>query len=128
MTFTQAGVRAGFILAQENVNSSVGIIRVSAYNDETWFITTRVSIAGKGGIMAVLFKEFNRPAFSGNADELKRKVVKFCNTDIKGFRVISISEAKGITDDFYRITVWYDDDSERFEQLMAETHIQDAIE
>ena len=78
--------------------------------------------------MAVLFKEFCRPAFSGNADELKRKVVKFCNTDIKGFRVISISEAKGMTDDFYRITVWYDDNSERFEQLMAETHIQDAIE
>jgi hypothetical protein len=88
----------------------------------------RVVIAGKGGIMAVLFKEFNRPAFSGNADELKKKVIKFCNTDIKGFRVISISEAKGMTDDFYRITVWYDDDSEHFEQLMAETHIQDAIE
>ena len=91
-------------------------------------MTVQVAIAVKGGTMAILFKEFYRPAFSGNADELKKKVVKFCNTDIKGFRVISISEAKGMTDDFYRITVWYDDNSERFELLMAETHIQDAIE
>ena len=82
-------------------------------------MTVQVVIAAKGGTMAVLFKEFYRPAFSGNADELKKKVVKFCNTDIKGFRVISISEAKGITDDFYRITVWYDDEAEKYEHLMS---------
>ena len=69
--------------------------------------------------MTIQFKEFVRPAFSGNPEELKRKVVKFCNQDIKEYKVICISEAKGISDDFYRITVWYDDESERFEQLLS---------
>ena len=69
--------------------------------------------------MAIQFKEFKRKAFSGASDELKRKVVKFCNNEIKGFRVISVSEAKGVSDDFYRITVWYDDEAEKFEHLMS---------
>jgi len=69
--------------------------------------------------MAVQFKEFVRPAFSGNPDELKKKVIKYCNSELKCFRIISISEAKGISDDFYRITVWYDDQGEQFEHLMS---------
>jgi hypothetical protein len=69
--------------------------------------------------MAVQFKEFVRPAFSGNPEELKKKVVKYCNNELKCFRIISISEAKGISDDFYRITVWYDDEGEQFEHLMS---------
>ena len=69
--------------------------------------------------MAIQFKEFVRPAFSGNPEELKKKVVKYCNTELKCFRIISISEAKGMTDDFYRITVWYDDEGEKFEHLMS---------
>ncbi|HSW02740.1 MAG TPA: hypothetical protein VLI39_21430 [Sedimentisphaerales bacterium] len=69
--------------------------------------------------MAVQFKEFVRPAFSGNPEELKKKVIQYCNSELKCFRIISISEAKGITDDFYRITVWYDDQGEQFEQLMS---------
>jgi hypothetical protein len=109
-------------------DSSHCMIRFCVYNSDTLVFNPSIHCWERWYDMAVLFKEFCRPAFSGNADELKRKVVKFCNTDIKGFRVISISEAKGMTDDFYRITVWYDDNSERFEQLMAETHIQDAIE
>lgn len=74
----------------------------------------------RGWFMAVQFKEFVRPAFSGNPEELKRKVITFCNTEIKGFKVLSISEAKGISDDFYRITVWYDDESEQYEKLLSE--------
>lgn len=69
--------------------------------------------------MAVQFKEFVRPIFSGNPEELKRKVITFCNTEIKGFKILSISEAKGISDDFYRITVWYDDESEQYEKLLS---------
>jgi len=69
--------------------------------------------------MAVQFKEFVRPAFSGNPEELKKRVVKYCNSELKCFRIISISEAKGISDDFYRITVWYDDEGEQFEHLMS---------
>jgi hypothetical protein len=69
--------------------------------------------------MAIQFKEFIRPAFSGNPEGLKKKVIQFCNTELKCFRIISISEAKGITDDFYRITVWYDDEGEKFEHLMS---------
>jgi hypothetical protein len=69
--------------------------------------------------MAVQFKEFVRPAFSGNPEELKKKVIQYCNSELRCFRIISISEAKGITDDFYRITVWYDDQGEQFEQLMS---------
>ncbi|MGE5294187.1 MAG: hypothetical protein ACM3VT_05110 [Solirubrobacterales bacterium] len=69
--------------------------------------------------MAVQFKEFVRPAFSGNPEGLKKKVVKYCNTELKCFRIISISEAKGISDDFYRITVWYDDEGEKFEHMMS---------
>lgn len=69
--------------------------------------------------MAVQFKEFIRPAFSGNPEELKKKVIQYCNRELKCFRIISISEAKGITDDFYRITVWYDDQGEQFEHLMS---------
>ena len=76
--------------------------------------------------MAIQFKEFTRPVFSGDAEELKKKVVRYCNEELKCFRVISISEAKGITDDFYRITVWYDDDAEKFERLMSSTHQGDA--
>ena len=72
--------------------------------------------------MAIQFKEFTRPAFSGDAEELKKKVVRYCNEQLMCFRVISISEAKGMTDDFYRITVWYDDDAEKFERLMSSTH------
>ena len=51
--------------------------------------------------MAIQFKQFKRPAFSGTAEELKRKDVRFCNSELKAFRVISISEAKGVSDDFY---------------------------
>lgn len=69
--------------------------------------------------MAIQFKEFKRPAFSGSADDLKRKVIRYCNSELKAFRVISISEAKGFSDDFYRITVWYDDEVEQFEKLMS---------
>ncbi len=69
--------------------------------------------------MAIQFKEFVRPAFSGNPEELKRKVIQYCNGELKCFRIISISEAKGISDDFYRITVWYDDEGEKFEHLMS---------
>jgi len=69
--------------------------------------------------MAIQFKEFVRPAFSGNPDELKKKVVKYCNSELKCFRIISISEAKGISDDFYRITVWYDDEGEKYEHMMS---------
>jgi hypothetical protein len=69
--------------------------------------------------MAIQFKEFVRPAFSGNPEELKKKVITYCNSELKCFRIISISEAKGITDDFYRITVWYDDQGEQFEHLMS---------
>ena len=71
--------------------------------------------------MAIQFKEFQRKAFSGASDELKRKVVEFCNSEIKGFRVISVSEAKGVSDDFYRITVWYDDEVEKYELLLRKT-------
>jgi hypothetical protein len=71
--------------------------------------------------MAIQFKEFKRKAFSGASDELKRKVVTFCNEEIQGFRVISVSEAKGATDDFYRITVWYDDEVEKYELLLRKT-------
>lgn len=70
--------------------------------------------------MAVQFKEFVRPIFSGNPEELKRRVITYCNTEIKGFKVLSISEAKGISDDFYRITVWYDDESEQYQKLLSE--------
>jgi len=69
--------------------------------------------------MAIQFKEFVRPAFSGDPDELKRKVIKYCNSELKCFRIISISEAKGISDDFYRITVWYDDEGEKYEHMMS---------
>ena len=69
--------------------------------------------------MAIQFKEFTRPAFSGDAEGLKKKVMRYCNSELKAFRIISISEAKGISDDFYRITVWYDDEGERFEHLMS---------
>ncbi len=69
--------------------------------------------------MAIQFKEFTRPAFSGDTDELKKKVVKYCNSELKCFRIISISEAKGISDDFYRITVWYDDEAEKYEHLLS---------
>ena len=71
--------------------------------------------------MAVQFKEFNRPAFSGDTQTLKKKVLEYCNSELKCFRVISISEAKGMTDDFYRITVWYDDEAEKYEHLMSST-------
>jgi hypothetical protein len=73
----------------------------------------------QGVIMAIQYKEFTRPAFSGDADELKKKVVKYCNSQLRCFRIISISEAKGISDDFYRITVWYDDEAEKYEHLMS---------
>ena len=69
--------------------------------------------------MAIQSKEFTRPAFSGDTDELKKKVVKYCNSELKCFRIISISEAKGISDDFYRITVWYDDEAEKYEHLLS---------
>jgi hypothetical protein len=73
----------------------------------------------KGTVMAIQFKVFKRPAFSGDTEELKKKVTKYCNRELGSFRIISISEAKGISDDFYRITVWYDDEAERFEHLMS---------
>ncbi len=76
--------------------------------------------------MAILFKEFTRPAFSGDAEELKKKVVKYCNRELKCFRIISISEAKGISDDWYRITVWYDDEAEKYEHLMSACAEMDA--
>ena len=69
--------------------------------------------------MAIQFKEFTRPAFSGGTEELKKKVTTYCNSELKCFRVISISEAKGMSDDFYRITVWYDDEAEKYEHLMS---------
>ncbi len=76
--------------------------------------------------MAIQFKEFTRPAFSGDAEELKKKVMKYCNSELKCFRVISISEAKGVTDDFYRITVWYDDEAEKYEHLLSESTAKDT--
>jgi len=76
--------------------------------------------------MAIQFKEFTRAAFSGDTEEMKKKVVRYCNNELKCFRVISISEAKGMTDDFYRITIWYDDDAEKFERLMASSHQEGA--
>lgn len=76
--------------------------------------------------MAVQFKVFTRPAFSGDTEELKKKVMKYCNAELKCFRIISISEAKGMTDDFYRITVWYDDEAEKFERLMSSATQQAA--
>jgi len=75
--------------------------------------------------MAIQFKEFTRPAFSGDAEELKKKVTKYCNSELKCFRIISISEAKGMTDDFYRITVWYDDEAEKYEHLMSASRAED---
>ncbi len=69
--------------------------------------------------MAIQFKEFTRPAFSGDAEEMKKKVTKYCNSELKCFRIISISEAKGMTDDFYRVTVWYDDEAEKYEHLLS---------
>jgi len=75
--------------------------------------------------MAIQFKEFTRPIFSGDPEELKRKVVKYCNKELKGFHVIAISEAKGLSDDFYRITIWYDDGTEHIERLMAQSHKHD---
>ncbi len=83
--------------------------------------------------MAIQFKEFVRPAFSGNPEELKKKVIQYCNSELKCFRIISISEAKGMTDDFYRITVWYDDEGEKFEHMMssaveAEAELQETQE
>ena len=69
--------------------------------------------------MAIQFKEFTRPAFSGDAEEVKKRVTKYCNSELKCFRIISISEAKGMSDDFYRITVWYDDEAEKYEHLLS---------
>ena len=69
--------------------------------------------------MAIQFKEFIRPIFSGNPELLKENVIKYCNSELKNFKIISISEAKGISDDFYRITVWYDDEVEKFERLLS---------
>jgi hypothetical protein len=80
----------------------------------------------QGVVMAIQFKEFTRPAFSGDADELKKKVVKYCNKELRCFRIISISEAKGISDDFYRITVWYDDEAEKYEHLMSASRTEDT--
>jgi hypothetical protein len=74
--------------------------------------------------MAVQFKVFTRPAFSGDTEEIKMKVVKYCNHELKCFRIISISEAKGMTDDFYRITIWYDDEAEKFEHLMSASNAE----
>ncbi len=78
--------------------------------------------------MAIQFKEFKRPAFSGTSEELKRKVVRFCNSELKAFRVISISEAKGVSDDFYRITVWYDDMAEQYEGLMSFENVAEMMD
>ena len=72
--------------------------------------------------MAIQFKEFKRSVFSGDPDALKKKVVKYCNTELKSFRIVSISEAKGFSDDFYRITVWYDDQSEVYERMLKTSH------
>lgn len=77
-------------------------------------------------LMAVQFKVFKRPAFSGDTEELKKKAANYCNSELAGFRIISISEAKGISDDFYRITIWYDDEGERFEHLMGTETTEDA--
>ena len=68
--------------------------------------------------MAIQFKEFKRQAFSGVLEKLKSEVVEFCNSEIRGFRIISVSEAKGMSDDFFRITVWYDDEVEKYEVLL----------
>jgi len=76
--------------------------------------------------MAIQFKVFKRPAFSGDTEELKKKAAKYCNSELGSFRIISISEAKGISDDFYRITVWYDDEAEKFEHLMTQEEKTDA--
>jgi predicted aldo/keto reductase-like oxidoreductase len=80
----------------------------------------------QGVVMAIQFKEFTRPAFSGDADELKKKVVKYCNKELRCFRIISISEANRISDDFYRITVWYDDEAEKYEHLMSASRAEDT--
>lgn len=72
--------------------------------------------------MAIQFKEFKRPAFSGDPEQLKKKVMRYCNTELKAYRIIGISEAKGFSDDFYRITVWFDDGIEHIERLMAQEH------
>lgn len=77
--------------------------------------------------MAIQFKEFKRQVFSGALEELKSKVVEFCNSEIRGFRIISISEAKGMSDDFFRITVWYDDEVEKYEILLKKA-VSDAEE
>jgi hypothetical protein len=69
--------------------------------------------------MAVQYREFTRSPFSGDAGELKRKVIKYCNSELRGCRILSISEAKGFSDDWYRITVWYDDEAEKYEHLMS---------
>lgn len=74
--------------------------------------------------MAIQFKEFVRPVFSGNPEELKKKVIQYCNSELKCFRVISISEAKGISDDFYRITVWYDDEGQKFEHMLSAATVE----
>jgi len=74
--------------------------------------------------MAIQFKEFVRPVFSGNPEELKKKVIQYCNSELKCFRVISISEAKGISDDFYRITVWYDDEGQKFEHMLSAAAVE----
>ena len=66
-------------------------------------------IGRKGCLMSVKFKEFIRSAFSGSTEDLKKAVADFCNSELKNMRVLSISEAKGVSDDFYKITVWYDD-------------------
>ena len=77
--------------------------------------------------MAIQFKEFTRPAFSGDAEEVKKRVTKYCNSELKCFRIISISEAKGMTDDFYRITVWYDDEAEKYEHLMSTSRAENSV-
>ncbi len=66
--------------------------------------------------MAVQFKEFVRPRLreSRGTQEESHPCTA---TATEVFPIISISEAKGITDDFYRITVWYDDQGEQFEHL-----------
>ncbi len=76
--------------------------------------------------MAIQFKVFKRPAFSGDTEGLKKKVTQYCNSELKGFKIISISEAKGISDDFYRITIWYDDEAEKFEHLMTTSEKPDG--
>jgi len=76
--------------------------------------------------MAIQFKEFTRPAFSGDAEEVKKRVTKYCNSELKCFRIISISEAKGMSDDFYRITVWYDDEAEKYEHLLSSSAAENS--